>query len=113
MIITDTDRERFLTKVLPFFDGCLLWQASFSGGRPGYAYPIFHVGHKKLYAHRFSIMAFRGLTIPPDHDVHHVCGDRTCVAWDHLDIIHKIDHQYHHYSGCRHDSLGRIVHGRA
>ena len=110
--ITDRDRDRFMRLVLPFIDGCLLWQGAFSGGRDGFTYPVFSVRSIKVYAHRFSLVAFRGLIIKPHDHVHHHCRDSQCVAWDHLGLLHKQDHARHHCAEFERSAVGRFINSR-
>lgn len=76
--------ERFFTRIEPV-GGCWLWTGGQAGGRAkeGAGYGLFWDGVKRIRAHRFSYLAFKG-DIPDDLHVMHLCHNAPCVRPDHL-----------------------------
>lgn len=61
---------------------CLLWAA----GRSTAGYGIFHVGGKKVTAHRWYYEQLHG-EINQFLDLDHLCRNRNCVSDLHLEIV--------------------------
>lgn len=64
--------------------GCFIWQGCFNS--KGYAC------RGKLLVHRAAWAAFFG-TIPAEHQIHHVCGDKRCINIDHLQCVTIEEHR--------------------
>jgi len=76
--------ERFWAKVKPATDdsGCLLW----TGCTGGQGYGWLRVGHRAHVAHRLAYEHFVG-EIPEGLTVDHLCRNRLCVNWSHLEPV--------------------------
>lgn len=75
------DQERFLSYVDKDDAGCWKWHGSIAN--TGYA--NFYYKGKVFLAHRASLLIFNKVThLTPGLQVSHSCGNRDCVAPDHL-----------------------------
>lgn len=80
--------ERFLEKITPGENGCLLW----TGGLNGVGYGQFYLGITpdrptgKGYAHRFAYEFYVG-PIPAGMQLDHLCRNRACVNHEHLEPV--------------------------
>ena len=72
-------RDRFLSKLTPTKDGCLVW----TGSTNQKGYGRFSINYKKVAVHRFSYETYVG-EIPEDLYVLHSCDVRACVLPSHL-----------------------------
>ena len=88
-----TPEQRFWPKVdkngpvpirRPDLGPCWLWTASVNK-KTGYA-QFFRRHGEPVDGHRFSYELAHG-SIPPRHDVHHLCLVRRCVRPDHLEAV--------------------------
>lgn len=82
--------HRFFQKVeIPFSNGCWVWKSSLD--QKGYA--RMWSGTQSIPAYRFIYTELIG-PIPPNHDLHHVCGNGAsgCVNPFHLKPLTRKDH---------------------
>lgn len=82
-----TESQRFWNKVdAPSGQSCWLW----TGGKKAAGYGHFSVKRDgrwgKVIAHRYSYETCVG-AIPPEHEVDHACGTRSCVNPAHLEAV--------------------------
>jgi hypothetical protein len=75
------DLLRFWVKVDASGD-CWEWLA----GRTHDGYGQFHVGKKKVYAHRFAYETLVGI-VPSGRELDHLCRNRACVNPEHLEPV--------------------------
>lgn len=82
--LSTEDRLRRLSR--PTVSGCLEWLGPVEPN--GYAKLMIRVNGKSrsAYAHRVSFVTFKG-AIPNGLHVHHSCGNRKCIAPDHLHAV--------------------------
>ena len=84
MSINEKDQRRFLAKVgLPDEQGCMPWLASVDAYGYGQIALCANGRQRNGKAHRIMHELFIG-PIPAGLDVDHRCGNRICVAPDHL-----------------------------
>jgi len=74
-------------------DGCWLW----IGAKQGGGYGSFSMKGRLIGAHRASWMLFRG-SIPPNLNVLHRCGNKSCVRREHLFLGTQSDNLKHWWS---------------
>lgn len=67
-------------------DGCLLWRGVISS--QGYA--ITRIDGEKQYVHRLLTPGSENL------EVHHLCGNRSCVNEEHLVVVTSKQHSAYH-----------------
>lgn len=86
---------RFAQKIrLDEATGCWLW----TGGLCPAGYGVFCMtSSQSMGAHRASFELFVG-TIPPKHDVHHICKNRICCNPNHLHALDRRSHSLAHSS---------------
>lgn len=80
------DGQRFMRHVARHpaeQSGCWLWTGSLTTN----GYGRFHVGGKRIRAHRWSIVNLGGRPIPAGRVVDHLCDVRQCVNPDHLAVV--------------------------
>ena len=85
-------QAKIRARVVALENGCWEWigYRRSSGG----AYPFIYGDltlargnmQLKMRAHRLSFLAFKG-TIPPGHDIDHLCRVTVCVNPDHLEAV--------------------------
>ena len=73
--------DRFLSKITPTKDGCLVW----TGSTNQKGYGRFSINYKKVAVHRFSYETYVG-EIPEDMFILHSCDNRPCVLPSHLRV---------------------------
>jgi len=78
-----TTEERFRSKIRVEKSGCHIW----TGARDGRGYGDFWNGTRMVKAHRRAFEKHHGITIPPGHEVHHLCHNRHCVNPHHLCLV--------------------------
>ena len=76
--------DRFLDKIAFCHSGCWEWVGSI--GSNGYG-NFRDEDSKMVSVHRFSYEFFNGRTIPAGMTVDHICGNRSCVNPDHLEVV--------------------------
>lgn len=77
--------ETFSAKILRG-SGCWIWTASLNNG-----YGRYTVEGRSVYAHRFAYELWVG-PIPDEHELHHICGTRSCVNPSHLIPVTRGEH---------------------
>jgi hypothetical protein len=80
---TQSDIERFSSKVNKLPNGCWIWTAQRSDDGYGRFMITTNTGRKNYLAHRFSYMIHYG-EIPQGFEVCHTCDVPSCVRPDHL-----------------------------
>ncbi|MGO4751896.1 HNH endonuclease signature motif containing protein [Streptomyces sp. 2MCAF27] len=99
--ISDMDYAwRFLPKVQPRnSDGCLLWDASVSGG-----YGQFHLNGRYVRAHRVA-WEYRNGPVPEGLELDHVfargCRSPLCVNTEHLEVVTRSENELRKYAAAR------------
>lgn len=85
---------RFFNLVQPQEDGCLLWVGKIKPGPQG-GYGIFSPSpeEKSVRAHVWLMKVLFNLSAPM---LHHLCHNKACVAWWHLEPINPTDHNQLH-----------------
>lgn len=77
------DEVRFWSKVgVPDTSGCLLWKA----GRTCAGYGAFYVRRRNLHAHTWIYQVLVE-PIPKGQELDHLCGRKTCVNVEHLELV--------------------------
>jgi hypothetical protein len=77
---------RFWLQVLKT-ETCWLWIGAINPN----GYGTYHLDGQAQGAHRVSYVMHKG-TIPPGHDIHHICNTPLCVNPDHLAALTRADH---------------------
>jgi hypothetical protein len=71
---------RFLNNIT-IGDGCWEW-----GGGTNSGYGRFQVGGRQMYTHRYALSLI-GVEVPTGHDADHLCRNKLCVRFDHLEVV--------------------------
>jgi hypothetical protein len=69
---------------------CWVWQWNTTAG-----YPCKRIGDKKVLAHRHYFEAEYG-PVPEGLEIHHICGEKTCVRPDHMVAVTHRQHMRIH-----------------
>ena len=85
-------------------NGCHIWTGYADG--QGYAQASYR--GKLVRIHRLAFEASRGPILPGLH-VHHICGARSCIRPDHLELVTPKDHHSRHLN--THCSRGHSLSG--
>lgn len=73
--------------------GCWVYGRSVAGN----GYPQ---ARNRQQAHRFVYEVLHGITLPPDHDAHHLCEEKRCMNPRHIQILQHEEHiRLHNPSG--------------
>jgi len=73
-------------------DGCI----GYEGKAKNLGYPVVRVDPRTVRkVHRLLYEAFVG-PIPPKHDLHHTCLDRSCVNPFHGEALTRREHAHRH-----------------
>lgn len=89
--------DRVMRRVDALEGGCWLWSGPTVNGygrinqRDTAAVSITHPAHRITYEHFVA-------PVPPGHDVHHLCRNRTCVNPEHLELVDHAEHTRRHAS---------------
>lgn len=81
-------QERLLANSIPTggIFGCLVWQ-----GKPRNGYGRISVGGFVYSVHRLAYEEWVG-DIPDSYHIHHRCGNKLCIASDHLEAVSPREH---------------------
>lgn len=94
--MNDSQLTRFLAKVRIAENGCWIWTASLSRGYGQFQLDGRRNGpsttaRRPIKAHIVSYEHFVG-PVPARRELHHLCGDPTCVNPDHLRAVTHAQH---------------------
>ena len=67
-------------------NGCWRWKKQIKDNGYGVLHWIIEGEKKKLHAHRFSYVLFKG-EIPDELEIDHLCRNRWCVNPEHLEAV--------------------------
>lgn len=93
-VVAARNRTRWVEVDGPLDTGCWHWTGTVSSG--GYGSRARGDGTPgSVLAHRFAYEQEHG-PIPDGHQIHHVCGVRTCVRVSHLELVTPAEHAQRH-----------------
>jgi len=73
---------------------CLVWKGSRS--QRGYGQILVSARPNRYeLAHR-AALRLAGIEIPEGHDVHHRCGNKSCIRVEHLEVLTRREHMRRH-----------------
>lgn len=98
--LTDDQRAAFLAKVgTPDPLGCSLWQGySVRGSTPRWV--VRRNGTVDAFTVRTLAYALAGHAVPHGHVIVPMCGNRTCCAADHFEVITRSEQGRRHHDPC-------------
>lgn len=88
--------------------GCYEWAGNRS--RSGYGRLNVRAAgrHRKLFAHRLSFEASRGMPVPRGMDVHHLCYNSACINPQHLVLMSPADNRADRNSAAAREARFRL-----
>lgn len=87
--------------------GCWLWLGPTYTGGYGYYSESRGTKPRNVSAHVAAYRRYR-VSVPFDHDLHHVCRNKLCVNPDHMALLPRVEHKRQHANERRDLVTGRF-----
>lgn len=79
----EKDLVRRYLKYVSFSFGCWIWRGTITS----YGYGCLTIKQRQFYAHRLSYEWSKGVEIPKNLEIDHLCRNRACVNPQHLELV--------------------------